>query len=334
MIRLFATIETEPGSSVRFRLNTRFFEGVLNVSVTSACPNCGKRFRFPDDSKVGKKIRCKECEEPFVVEPLGEADKPTRKPKREKSAGGLPPRTVGVKPKPKKKSRPASDEASPKKRKSPPKKKQKLTSSPAFIGGICTLVLALLIGVPFLVSGDDKPMEPPASYTTFQHEVNNAFKCDLPAGWNVKAGGKAGSVISAVFEFEDVKVRIRSSMGASAIGDIAGSMGGDILGGAGGLELDEDLTPIANVHEMMHDQYAADYSDYKEQPPQKIETGFGDTRMSEFTASGSWGSTIRGVRASMLGRDLQWTVICDCPEKDWAVCQPIFERIVKSMSRG
>ncbi len=305
------------------------------MPITSACPHCGKRFRFPDDSKVGKKIRCRECEEPFVVEPLeGGSSKPSRKPKQAKSAGGLPPRTVGVKPKPKKKSRPKNGDDSPKKRKSPAKKKSSFTGSPAMIGGVCTVVLALLIGVPFLFSGDDAPMEPPASYTTFEHEVNNAFKCEYPTGWAVKSGGKAGSVVSARFESDGVLVRIRSSMGASAMGDIAGSLGGDILGGAGGVELDEDLAPIASVHQMMHDQYAEDYTDYQEQPPQTLETGFGDTRMSEFTASGSWGSTIRGVRASMLGRDLQWTVICDCPEKDWAVCKPIFERIVKSMSRG
>ncbi|WP_166831057.1 zinc ribbon domain-containing protein [Thalassoroseus pseudoceratinae] len=304
------------------------------MSVTSACPTCGKRFRFPDDSKVGKKIRCRECEEPFVVEPLGDSEKPTGKPKRAKTAGGLPPRTVGVKPKPKKKSRPKSEEESSKKRKSQKKKKSNFTGSPAFIGGISTLVLALLIGVPFLSSGDDKPMEPPASYTSFQHEINNAFKCEYPSNWKMESGGKSGSVVWARIEFEDVKIRIRSSMGASAIGDIASNMGGDILGGAGGVEFDESMAPIASVHEMMHDQYAQDYSGYQEQQPKKIETGFGDTRISEFTASGSWGSTVRGVRASMLGRDLQWTVICDCPEKDWAVCQPVFEHIVKSMSRG
>lgn len=259
---------------------------------------------------------------------LKPAQSQTAKRTAKAASGGLPPRVLGAKLKKKKKSKPPDEEAAKKPRK---KSKSKAGQSPAMIGGVCVLVLALLIGLPMLFSGDEGPMEPPESYSVFTHHVNSEFKCEYPAGWTVESGGTQGAPVWAKFTSGDVNIRVRSSMGASAIGDIAAN-----LGGMPGEELDEDLAPVAQVHnhEKMKEQFAQEYSEYQESPPEKIETGFGDTRVSEFTASGSWGSKQRGLRASMLGKNLQFTVICDCPEKDWDVCRAIFEKVIKSMSRG
>ena len=38
------------------------------MAISSACPHCGAKFELADDSKVGKKVRCPECQEPFVVQ--------------------------------------------------------------------------------------------------------------------------------------------------------------------------------------------------------------------------------------------------------------------------
>lgn len=296
------------------------------VSLVSVCPHCGEKYKFADDSKVGKKIRCRECEEPFAIKP---ATQQTAKKPSKRSPGGLPPRTLPAKSKPKKKSKPAETDSKKPGKKSP----SSAGRSPALIGGVSVLGLGLLIGVPLLMFSGEKPMEPPASYAAFQHDNKEAFKCEYPEGWSVESGGTGGSTPWAKFEQGDVKIRVRSSMGASAIGDISKNLGGNVLGDAGG-ELDEELAPVANVHNLMKDQFAQDYGEYQESGAETIKSGFGDTRVSEFTASGSWGGTIRGMRASMLGLNLQFTVICDCPEDDWEVCRPIFERVIKSMSRG
>lgn len=301
------------------------------MSIVSTCPHCGTKHRLADDSKAGKKIRCKECEEPFTVKAEKSAKGPAKP--RGGAPAGLPPRTGGVKTKTKKKKAKAAREDAEKK---PAQKRKPSTGkSPALIGGICVLGLGLLIGLPLLFPGDE-PIQAPESYSTFTHDVNSVFKIEYPEGWTVESGGTQGAPVWAKFRHPDHKVliQVKSSMGASAIGDIAKNLPGGI-GGVGAEMEEEDLAPVASVHQLMKDQFAGEYGDdYQEQPPQKIETGFGDTRVSEFTASGSFGSKIRGMRASMLGLDLQFTVICDCPEDDWDVCKPIFERAIKSMSRG
>ena len=304
------------------------------MPLLSTCPHCGAKHKFADDSKAGKKIRCRECEEPFTVKAESAGKRPN-KAGGKTPAGGLPPRTAGLKTKSKKK---AKSEESEKK----PARKRKSTAgkSPALIGGICVVVLGLLFGLPLLFPGDE-PMQAPESYAEFTHESNSVFKCEYPEGWEKESGGTSSATGGVWAKFvhadhDDVKIRVRSSIGASAVGDIAKNRGSSGLGGSGGAnaELEEELAPSAVVHEREKKKFAEDYSDYQEQAPQKIETGFGDTRVSEFTASGSFGSKIRGMRASMLGQNLQFTVICDCPEDDWDVCKPIFERVIKSMSRG
>ena len=301
--------------------------------MLAVCPLCGEKYKLADESKVGKKTRCRECGEPFVIKPArsGTGKSPARSSAKAgggaRTPAGMPPRAVGLKSKSKSKKKPKEAPAGKKK---PRKKKSSAGKSPALVGGICVLVLALLVGVPMLFSGDE-PMQPPESYAKFTHQTNSEFKCEYPEGWTVDSGGASGKPVWAKFSTDEVNIRVRSSMGASAVGDIAGSLAGPPTGDE---ELDEALAPVAQVHELMKEQFAEEYSDYQENQPQKIETGFGDTRVSEFTASGSFGSKIRGMRASMLGMNLQFTVICDCPEEDWDVCKAIFDRVIKSMSRG
>ncbi len=296
--------------------------------MLSVCPHCGAKHKFADDSQVGKKVRCRECEEPFAVQ---QANAAAGKRPAKKSAGGgsppggLPPRTVGVKSKSKKK-KPKSADAEPKKK---PRAKSSAGKSPALIGIVSVLGLALLIGVPLLFFGKKEPMKPPESYDKFSHSKEQTFKCEYPSGWTVESGGgQSGAPPWAKFIKGDVKIQVKSSMGMSAIGDIAKNTGGMSDG-----ETAEERAPVATVHNLTKEKFAPEYGDYKESAPKAIETGFGDTRVSEFTGTSGF-SDVRGMRASMLGLNLQYTVICDCPEEDWDVCRPIFERVIKSMSRG
>ena len=54
--------------------------------VVVECPSCMARLALPDESKLGKKIRCTKCSEVFVAEV---SDEPTRSntPTRSKSKG-------------------------------------------------------------------------------------------------------------------------------------------------------------------------------------------------------------------------------------------------------
>lgn len=81
------------------------------------CPHCFKSYRGKP-AHAGRKIRCKECEEPFVVEPDDEdfddefeeaAPAPRRKKSRTRSAQSGPPPRAGSKSKPKKKPRKTRD---------------------------------------------------------------------------------------------------------------------------------------------------------------------------------------------------------------------------------
>ena len=167
------------------------------MSLITVCPHCGAKHKLPDDSKVGKKIRCRECEEPFVVE--AEESEPETRPAKAKGGGrqtaGLPPRAGGVKSK-KKKAQPAEKEAQKK-----PKRKSKSSAgkSPALVGGVCVLALGLLVGLPLLFSGGEEPMKPPESYAKFEHGVKQTFACEYPEGWTVESGGTSGQAVWAKF---------------------------------------------------------------------------------------------------------------------------------------
>jgi hypothetical protein len=88
------------------------------MPFTTACPNCSARLQVPD-TLAGKRVRCKKCHEPFLVEaPIEDEDvrvskkaqraddrgvagddedeRPARKKKKKKKKEGVPPLVIGL----------------------------------------------------------------------------------------------------------------------------------------------------------------------------------------------------------------------------------------------
>ena len=327
-------------------------------SLSTQCPECGATFKLKDDSAVGKKIKCRNCEAAFVVQPIGNGHKGVngqksgnghkpgngRKAKAEEEPvedlfddlGGerlqsLPPRRLPHPTKKKKVEKPEPvpgdelEEVRQKTLKGEPKRKRQGVS-PALIGAAAVVGLGLLgLLVMVIRAGGGSSINPNPTYSEFQDKVVHGFKIDYPSDWTAQGGGQTGSVIWARFEKDSAGVRIKSSMGAGAIGGAASAF-------STGEELDESLTPVAQVHDFLRESYAQDYSDYQELSTYTVQGGMGDVRVSEFTATqGIFRTKMHGFRASLLGGLYQWTIIAKCPESDWAVCKPIFEHMIKSM---
>lgn len=56
------------------------------MKIQTRCPACGKQFRV-SDALVGKRARCKACNEGFVVTPTATAENPSRQPSMEITSG-------------------------------------------------------------------------------------------------------------------------------------------------------------------------------------------------------------------------------------------------------
>lgn len=311
-------------------------ERFVPTPVLTSCPHCGEKYRLKE-SAAGRKIRCRDCRKSFWIstpadEPGDEAEELVFDippddvfdiPPEDQAAVALPPQPVRKR---MKKASPAPAEKENSKRRDAATWPARFNAMPPLaIGGVIVAGVVALLLVPALSPGGSG-IKPPEGYETYKDEVGQQFRIEYPQGWAVDFGGRGTSNPWVRFEKESALIRVKTSMGASAIGDIAKSA-------TQGADLPDELKPVAQVHELMKEQFAADFSGYEEQPPRTVDAKMGEARLSEFTASGSWGSKIKGTRLSCLGRDYQFTVICSCPEADWPVCKPIFERASLSLSR-
>jgi len=97
----------------------------------------------------------------------------------------------------------------------------------------------------------------------------------------------------------------------------------------------DDSKPIARVHEYQRQKFADELSNYKEfGEPETIDTGWGEGRLSTYTASGSFGSSIYGYRITLITSKYQWNVTCQCPTKrEFDAYKDVFRRVVSSTGR-
>ena len=166
---------------------------------------------------------------------------------------------------------------------------------------IGVVVVVGIVGLLFLLPGmssKESGIKPPEAYVIYADKVGEQFHVEYPQGWEIKSGGRGTSNPWARFMNGSATIRVKTSMGASALGDIMGA------GSVGNEDTPDELTPVAQIHTFMKDQYAEEYSDYEEQPATMIETGMGKGQFSEFTAAGSWGSKVKGVRLTLSGDQL------------------------------
>ena len=205
---------------------------------------------------------------------------------------------------------------------------------PVIIGGVVFGLIVLgIVGffaVPQLVAklkegGSSKvPQE-------FEAFVDNdiPFRCEVPKGWEVEARGGSGNIPPSVrIEKGSIKISYRSSQSGAAIQDMA-QAGANQSG-----ELRDELKPVAKVHDYQREKFKAENPDYKEiGGVERIETGMGEGRLSEFTGTVGFGKQY-GYRVTLLTAQHQWNVVCKCTNKrDFEAYKPIFRRIIESSGR-
>ncbi len=215
----------------------------------------------------------------------------------------------------------------------PKKKEEPPAPLPVVLGivGGSVLLLALAGGGVFLALSGSKPAEPPGELARFEHPQPRTFAIDVPSNWEVvKAdGGTGGRPAFATIEGPGAEVQIRQSLSGSAIGDIAGAGGAAQL--APGGETSEELTPIYTQHEMVKSQSESNFSDYQEVGGENFNNDAG--RRSTFTASGSFGGKVTGLRGTVRVGNETYTVLMQCDPRDLPVMKPVFEKMLDSMGR-
>lgn len=170
--------------------------------------------------------------------------------------------------------------------------------------------------------------------TAYKHinACGGTFQCDYPEGWEARAGTGQALACGAQFTSGAASIIITGTMAASARGDIASH--GGFLAGPGGEEF-KRVPPVEVIHQDDLKEVQEEISHYKEEPHQTIQSALGDARRSEFTGTaGMMQQKIRGYRATILGTQQGFRVICKCPEGDWKALEPAFAKLIASLAPG
>ena len=203
------------------------------------------------------------------------------------------------------------------------------------IGGLVAgVVLVGSIGfflIPALIATlkEGGKIKAPQEFVKFE-DNDISFRCDAPKAWNVESRGGSGSIPPSVrIEKGAVKIVYRSSPSGAAIQDMA-QAGANLAG-----ELPDELKPVARVHDYQKEKFSHEMTNYREiGGVEKIDTGWGEGRLSIFTASTGLSGTIYGYRVTLLTTQFQWNVVCQCNTKrEFAAYQPMFRRVVESTGR-
>ena len=188
---------------------------------------------------------------------------------------------------------------------------------------VAVLVFSVIFGLKML---KPKTVLVPTAYKAYS-AIDLSFLCDQPVGWTLhETGANNGNLATATFESGPARVRV--------VSDATGSLMADSMNaGNANLPPEQQVPVVEKLHVMDQKQLSGTLADYKEGDMQKFQSGVGDARFSEWTAMGSAGS-LHGYRVTMLGNQREFTVICLCPEADWAKLTPTFQHIISSVKPG
>ncbi len=157
---------------------------------------------------------------------------------------------------------------------------------------------------------------------------DSAFKLRHPQGWESDTGSRPDNTYSwATISHDSAKIRI--------IADIKGSL---MSGSDSSREHAEgsEFAPVHVAHELYKKTAAEDFGDFNESKPAVFKgSQLGEGRISVFTAAGEglFGSKLRGYQETLLTRGRRVTVLCHCPEKEYARLKPTFLAVCRSLSR-
>ena len=157
---------------------------------------------------------------------------------------------------------------------------------------------------------------------------DGAFKLRYPQGWVPDSGSRPDNTWSWVKVTKD-----------SALLQVYADMKGSVMSGsdsAGQFEEGSELAPVHRAHEFYKKTAAEELADYAESKPALFKgSTLGEGRISVFTASGGglFGSKLRGYHVTLLTKDRRVSILCHCPEKEFAKFKPAFLAVCRSVSR-
>ena len=308
----------------------------MPAAIAVRCPECEKPLKLKG-SAAGKRVKCPACGGAVTVP--GGSEKAAAKrggdtadniraalPPAPKKPTGLPARVRGG---PSTSEIPIPLEEG---RKKPKKEPHSPIVVAASIGGGVLVLLLAAGGLGWLIFSS-KPIEPPSEMVEFRHDQPRTFRLEIPGGWTTNSGGgKSGTPAFATFEGPGGTFDIRQSRRGSAMGDIGNAVAGVGPGGEVGAAIPDELNPIVGQHEFTKSQTADDYQTYTETDGENFEiAGGGDGRVSEFTASGTFGGSTQGLRATVRIGNETYNVVAKTSPNNFPVMRPVFRKMLESL---
>lgn len=303
-----------------------------NAGKKAKCPDCGVIVQLPDAPRLRKPKPSDDDEfEDLPVAEYSEDDDDLPSARRERKKVGSS-ATRGE----------LDKGGSSNKKKKGAKPRPQSPNQMLIVGGIVggVVMLGIVVAVVMFITSPGRTSataanEAPAAapvlpelenFSTAQGELT----CLAPKGWAVKSGGGTGGVPPfALFEKGDIKIQFRSSPSGTQIGTISQA------GAPDEEELPESMRPVSVVHEYQKEKFSLEVSGYQEKGEPKMFklAGFGgEGRLSTFTATEGMIGQAYGYRATLLGTNNQWNVVCRCPAAKWKACQPLFMKVLESAS--
>ncbi len=158
---------------------------------------------------------------------------------------------------------------------------------------------------------------------------DSAFRLRYPQGWEKETGSRPDNTYSwGSFTTGASKIEVRA--------DIQGSLMSGSDSNRGPQEEGSETAPVHRAHELYKRTISEEFSDYNESKPTVFKGAkLGEGRVSEFTATtGSlFKSKLRGYHVTLLTNDRRVSIICQCPDKEFAEYKPTFLAVCRSLSR-
>jgi hypothetical protein len=167
----------------------------------------------------------------------------------------------------------------------------------------------------------------PNSYSTFTDSLNN-FTIQYPDGWSCDSGGQK-NYAWARFGSGSTLIEVESDLANATVLTELAVTGAMPVGGSGFGDPSQDAI---KVHRLEKKKLEAERG-FKEEKAERVNTALGDGWQSEFTAAGSFGSEMRGIRATTVNKDKRIRIICQCPKDEWEKLKPVFDKVIASVSK-
>ncbi|MGO8671853.1 MAG: hypothetical protein ACLQVD_10870 [Capsulimonadaceae bacterium] len=179
----------------------------------------------------------------------------------------------------------------------------------------------------------------PTGFTTYT-SIDGSFNSDAPLNWSKSdksdftsndSDDATGKTTGARFSSGDAFVDISSAPVVKSVGGLLGGVFQDLLSHRTDTIQSWAKSPIAAFHNDGKSAVSQSVQRYVEQPAVEEFGGMGDLLVSEWTAQ-SGGSEVRGYRATTIGGDRTYSIVCECRDSDWPLLRADFHRILMSVA--